>query len=257
MDAGEKTNVAVAECDRRTAGIVAEGARWGGAGWGGAGAFRGARSLPVALGIGANTAIFQLIDAVRLRTLPVKNPQEIARVAIDHRNGASGNFSTRYPDLTYAIWEQIRAQQQGFSGIFAWGANLFNVAPGGEVHNVQGLWVSGEFFATLGVQPVLGRLFTTEDDQPGCGSPGATISYSFWQREYGGERSVLGRTLTVNRHPFSIIGVTPAAFFGVEVGRYFDVAVPLCAEPIINGEDSRVKNRSGWWLSVMGRLKPG
>src|ERR1700736_4021456 len=219
--------------------------------------FAAAAILSLALGIGANTAIFQLIDAVRLRTLPVKNAQEIARVAIDHRNGASGHFSTRYPDISYAMWEQIRAQQQGFSGIFAWGPNLFNVAPGGEVHNVQGLSVSGEFFTTLGVLPVLGRLFTTEDDQPGCGSPGATISYSFWQREYGGERSVLGQTLTVNRHPFTVVGVTPADFYGVEVGRYFDVAVPLCAEPIINGEDSQVKNRSGWWLSVMGRLKPG
>src|ERR1700682_5945434 len=219
--------------------------------------FAAAAILSLALGIGANTAIFQLIDAVRLRTLPVKNAQEVARVVIDHRNGASGNFSTRYPDLTYAMWEQIRAQQQGFSDVFAWGPNLFNIAPGGEVHTVQGLWVSGDFFQTLGVQPVLGRLFTAEDDQPGCGSPGATISYSFWRREYGGERSVLGQTLTVNRHPFPIIGVTPADFYGVEVGRYFDVAVPLCAEPIINGEDSRVKRRSGWWLSVMGRLKPG
>jgi len=219
--------------------------------------FAGAAILSLALGIGANTAIFQLIDAVRLRTLPVKNAQEIARVAIDHRNGASGNFSTRYPDLTYAMWEQIRGQQQGFSDVFAWGPSLFNIAPGGEVHNVQGLWVSGDFFQTLGVQPALGRLFTAEDDQPGCGSPGAAISYSLWQREYGGERAVLGRTITVNRHPFLIIGVAPADFYGVEVGRYFDVAVPLCAEPIINGEDSQLKSRSGWWLSVMGRLKPG
>jgi len=219
--------------------------------------FAGAAILSLALGIGANTAIFQLIDAVRLRTLPVKNAQEIARVAIDQRNGASGNFSTRYPDLTYAMWEQIRAQQQGFSDVFAWGPNLFNIAPGGEVHNVQGLWVSGDFFQTLGVEPVLGRLFTAEDDQPRCASPGAAISYSLWQREYGGERAVLGRTITVNRHPFPIIGVAPADFYGVEVGRYFDVAVPLCAEPIINGEDSQLKSRSGWWLSVMGRLKTG
>jgi putative ABC transport system permease protein len=219
--------------------------------------FAAAAILSLALGIGANTAIFQLIDAVRLRTLPVKNAQEIARVAIDHRDGASGNFSTRYPDLTYAIWEQIRAQQQGFSGVFAWGPNLFNIAPGGDVHNVQGLWVSGEFFETLGVEPALGRLLSTEDDRAGCGSPGATISYSFWQREFGGERAILGRTIMVNRHPFSIIGVTPSDFYGVEVGRYFDVAVPLCAEPIINGEDSHLKSRTGWWLAVMGRLKPG
>jgi len=219
--------------------------------------FAGAAILSLALGIGANTAIFQLLDAVRLRTLPVKNAQEIARVAIDHRDGASGNFSTRYPDLTYAIWEQIRAQQQGFSGAFAWGPNQFNVAPGGEVHNVQGLWVSGEFFSTLGVEPVLGRLLSAGDDQPGCGASGVVISYSLWQREYGGERSVLGRTLTVNRHPFAIIGVAPADFYGVEVGRYFDVAVPICAEPMISGEYSQLKSRSGWWLSVMGRLKPG
>lgn len=219
--------------------------------------FTAAAILSLALGIGANTAIFQLIDAVRLRTLPVKDPQEIAKVAIDHRGGASGNFSTRYPDLTYAIWEQIRKQQQGFSEVFAWGPNVFNIAPGGEVHNVQGLWVSGEFFETLGVTPAIGRLLGTEDDQPGCGSPTVAISYSFWQREYGGERSVLERTLLINRQPFRIIGVTPPDFTGVEVGRYFDVAAPLCSEPLVNGEHSQWKSRSGWWLSVMGRLKPG
>jgi len=213
--------------------------------------------LSLALGIGANTAIFQLIDAVRMRTLPVQRPQEIARVAIDHRDGASGNFSTRYPDLTYAMWEQIRARQEGFSGMFAWGPNQFNISPGGEVHNVPGLWVSGEFFSTLGVEPALGRLLGPEDDRPGCGSAGAVISYSFWQRDYGGERSAIGRTLIVNRHPFPIIGVTPADFCGVEVGRYFDIALPLCAEPVVNGENSQLQSRAGWWLSVMGRLKPG
>lgn len=219
--------------------------------------FTAAALLSLALGIGANTAIFQLIDAVRLRTLPVKNPQEIARVAIDHRGGGSGSFSSRYPDLTFAMWEQIRKQQQGFSEVFAWGPNVFNIAPGAEVHNVQGLWVSGEFFETLGVQPALGRLLSPLDDQPGCGSPDVTISYSFWQREFGGERSVLDRTLTINRQPFRITGVAPPDFTGVEVGRYFDLAAPLCSEPLVNGEYSQLKKRSDWWLSVMGRLKSG
>jgi putative ABC transport system permease protein len=208
--------------------------------------FAGAAILSLALGIGANTAIFQLIDAVRLRTLPVKNPQEIARVSIDHRNGASGNFTTRYSDLTYAMWEQIHAQQEGFSGVFAWAPTTFNTSPGGEVHNVQGLWVSGKFFGTLGVEPAVGRLLAPEDDRPGCSSAGAVISYAFWQREYGGERRVIGRKLTVNRVPFPIIGVTPADFYGVEVGRYFAVALPLCAEPLIAAEDSQLKSRSGW-----------
>ena len=134
--------------------------------------------LTLALGIGANTAIFQLLDAVRLRTLPVKNPEQIAKINIDHRNGASGSFTSRYADLTYAQWEQIRERQQAFSSVFSWGPNLFNISPSGEVHNVQGLWVSGEFFQTLGVEPVLGRVLTTADDGPNCASPGAVISYS-------------------------------------------------------------------------------
>jgi predicted permease len=213
--------------------------------------------LTLALGIGANTAIFQLLDAVRLRTLPVKNPEQIAKINIDHRNGASGSFTSRYADLTYAQWEQIRERQQAFSRVFAWGPNLFNISPSGEVHNVQGLWVSGEFFQTLGVEPVLGRVLTSADEGPNCASAGAVISYSFWKHTFAGENSVIGKTLLINRHPFAIVGVTPADFYGVEVGRYFDVAVPLCAEPIIDGEDSQLHRADGWWLSVMGRLKPG
>ncbi len=108
--------------------------------------------FPWPLAIGANTAIFQLLDAVRLRTLPVKNPQEIARVVFDRRGSRSGNFNTRYPDFTYAIWEQIRENQEGFSRIYAWAPMQFNISPAGEVHNVQGLFVSGEFFETLGVE---------------------------------------------------------------------------------------------------------
>ena len=213
--------------------------------------------LSLALGIGANTAIFQLLNAIRLRTIPVKNPQEIARVAIDHRTDASGSFSTRYPDLTYAMWEQIRVQQQGFSSVFAWAPTQFNISPGGEAHNVQGLWVSGEFFDTLGVDPVVGRLLNPADDRLDCASSGAVISYSFWQREYARDPSAVGRTLSINRHPFPIIGVTPANFYGVEVGRNFDVAVPLCTEPMVNTEYTQLKSGTGWWLSVMGRLRPG
>src|SRR6266403_497633 len=103
--------------------------------------FAAAAILSLALGIGANTAIFQLLDAIRLRTLPVKNPQELAAIRIAQRDGATGSFMTRYPELTNHVWERIRAQQQGFSGTFAWGPAGFNISPGGEVHSVQGLWV--------------------------------------------------------------------------------------------------------------------
>src|SRR5208282_2617440 len=219
--------------------------------------FAAAAILSLALGIGANTALFQLLNAVRLRTLPVKNPQELVRVNIDHRNGATGSFMSRYPDLTFPMWEQIRDHQQAFSGIFAWGPVRLNLARGGEVRNAEGLWVNGEFFNVLGVEPLMGRLFTSADDQRGCGtSSGAVISYSFWQREFGGEAGVLGRTVSLEGQPFSVIGVTPAAFFGVEVGHNYDVAVPLCTEPILRGEDSILDRRDGWWLTLGGRLKP-
>lgn len=220
--------------------------------------FAGAAILSLALGIGANTAIFQLLDAVRMRALPVKNPQELARVAIDKRTSGSGSFNGRYPDLTNALWEQIRTQQQGFSSIAAWGTADFNVSPSGEIHIAQGLWVSGEFFETIGAEAALGRLLTLVDDKPGCGSVGAVISYSFWQREYGGDRTVVGRAISINRHSFQIVGVTSVGFYGVEVGRYYDVALPLCAEPIVDGaEYAMLPKRDNWWIGAMGRLKPG
>ncbi|MGH9744122.1 MAG: ADOP family duplicated permease [Candidatus Acidiferrum sp.] len=219
--------------------------------------FAGAAILSLALGIGANTALFQLLDAVRMRTLPVSHPQELARVSIVNRDRASGSFQGRYSDLTYTMWEQIRTQQQGFSSLFAWSPTQLNLSPSGEVHNVEGLWVSGEFFETLGVEPAIGRLLTPADDRPGCPSPGVVLSNAYWQREYGGDRAIVGRIVTINRHPFPIIGVTPPSFYGVEVGRYFDIAVPLCSEPIIDGkEDAMLPSPDMWWLSAMGRLKP-
>jgi putative ABC transport system permease protein len=212
--------------------------------------------LSLALGIGANTAIFHLLDAVRLRALPVANPQELVEVEMnsDHR---SGNFSSRRADFTYALWDQLRTHQQAFSGLFAWSAHWFNIAPGGEVHLIQGLYASGDFFRTLGVVPALGRVFSIGDDRPGCGSPAAVLSYSFWQREYGGHASAIGRKILLDRKPFEIVGVAQAGFFGVEVGRTFDVAVPVCAEPLINGENAHTPKRHHWWLAVTGRLKPG
>ncbi len=214
--------------------------------------------LSLALGIGANAAIFQLLNAVRLRTLPVSNPQELVEVRIAAPRGRSGNFNGRRPELTYPLWEQVRDRQEAFSGIFAWGSATFDLARSGEQRFTEnGLWVSGDFFSVLGVRPILGRAITREDDQRGCASPVAVISHAFWQREFGGEASVVGRKITLDRHSVEIIGVTPANFFGVEVGRRFDVAVPLCAEAIINREDNRLDNRRAWWLAAMGRLKSG
>jgi predicted permease len=209
------------------------------------------------IGIGANTTIFQLLDAVRLRSLPVNNPQQLAMVHIANRDWGAGSFSGSYPQLTNPLWEQLRDHQQAFAGMAAWSDLELNIARGGEARFAQGILVSGDFFNVLGVAPMLGRVFTSADDQRGCAAPGAVISYAFWQREFGGDRSVVGRSLTLEGHSFGVIGVTPASFFGIEVGSHFDVAIPICAEPMVRGGPSFLDQRHDWWLAAIGRLKPG
>ncbi len=213
--------------------------------------------LTLALGIGANTAIFQLLDAVQLRALPVERPHELAEVTMVERRPRQGSFNGR-AEFTNPLWEQIRDRQQAFSGIFAWGTATFNLTERGEDRFAEnGLLVSGDFFNVLGVRPILGRVFTPADDQRGCGAPGAVISYAFWQREFGGDLSVVGKKLSIDGHPFEVIGVTPASFFGVEVGRSYDLAIPICADAILNPEWNRLDVRNAWWLAIIGRLKPG
>lgn len=209
----------------------------------------------LALGIGANTAIFQLIDAVLLQSLPVKNPQELVQVRVADLGKARGNVSSGYPVVTNPIWEKLREDHQGLSGIAAWRDTGFSRDSGGDAHFVSGLYVSGEFFNVLGVRPVVGRVFTAADDQPGCGLPGVVISYSFWQREFGG-RTALGEKLRLNDKSVEVIGVTPANFFGVAVGNNFDVAVPICAQPYLEVRN-RLNSSTQWWLSIIGRFDPG
>jgi putative ABC transport system permease protein len=215
--------------------------------------------LTLALGIGANAAIFQLIDAVRLRTLPVKDPQTLAIVHLDRKHWGSGNFSGPYSEFTFPLWQQVKQRQEAFSSIAAWGAQQHNLATGGEVDNARVLFASGDFFRALGVSPFLGRLISAADDQTGCAG-GVDLSYAFWQRRYGGAASAIGKTLTLDGHPFPILGVTPPSFYGVSVGDRFDIAIPICAEPIIDGKFSYItgdRPRESWWLAVFGRLKPG
>ena len=214
--------------------------------------------LSLALGTGANIAIFQLIDSLRLRTLPVAHPEQLANVRILDRSWSSGRVHGRYADITNAQWEQIRDHQRVFSGMFAWATEGgFNLARGGEARYASGIWVSGDFFKTLEVPALRGRTLTVDDDRRGCGSPPAVISYAFWQREYAGGPDILGRMISLEGHPFEIVGITPPSFTGIDVGRQFDVAVPLCSEALIHGELSLIDLRNGYWLAAVGRLKPG
>jgi predicted permease len=213
--------------------------------------------LSLALGIGANTAIFQLVDAIRLKTLPVVEPQELAYIDFQQGSMRSGWSSTRSAHFTYALWDRIRAQQQAFSGLAAWSATRFNLAGGGEVRYAAGLYVSGDFFRTLGVSPLIGRTFTPQDDGASCAAA-VVVSHAFWQREFGQDADVLSRTVSLDGHTFSVIGVTPASFFGVEVGNRYDVAVPLCADTLLaEDQRTRITMPTAWWLSMLGRLHSG
>ena len=170
-------------------------------------------TISLALGVGANTAIFQLLDAVRLRILPVPNAQQLVEVKVaENRHCCNGNFSDRRPNLTFAQWEEIRTHQQAFSGIFAWANTEFNLTQRGEVNLAEGLWVSGDFFKTLGVNPVTGRLLEASDNTKSCTAAGAVISFPFWQRHFGGDPAAIGKTLLLNGHPVSVMGVTPVEF---------------------------------------------
>lgn len=214
--------------------------------------------LSLALGIGANTAIFQLLNAVRLRTLPVPNPDQLASVAIvDSPHCCTGNHYTDHADLTGGIWKLLRQQQKGFSDIAAWYPVRQNLGQGGEAHPVDTLMVSGNFFGVIGVQPSLGRLISQQDDYTGCGAQNAVVSYAFWQRQFAGKREALERKVMLNGHPFGIMGVTPPTFNGIEVGRNFDVAIPLCAEPVFSTKSALMDSPVSWWLITIGRLKPG
>jgi putative ABC transport system permease protein len=212
--------------------------------------------LILALGIGANTAIFQMLDAVTMRSLPVNNPGEIAEIDLASMEGTRGNRQSWHPVVTNPVWEEIRRRQSSFSSVFAWSPGMFNLSANGEARWASGLEVSGGFFHGLGIRPVLGRVFTDADDQRGC-SPGVVLSYAFWQSEYGGDPLAIGKLITLEHQRYEILGVTPANFTGLEVGKRFDVAVPLCAEDPLNGEDTRLNSGVDWWLIVMGRLKPG
>ena len=207
--------------------------------------------LSLALGIGANTAIFQLLDAVRLRALPVQKPQELAEVRIVGGNQGMGINTGRYVTVTQPIWRELKSHQQAFSGVFAWAQAGVRVGQGESKTSVSALLVSGDFFPVLGVQPWRGRLLTPEDDGP-CPASKAVVSYSYWQNALGG-RDLAGARLYVTdngrEEPKEIVGVTPPGFFGIAVGERFDVALAMC-EP-------REPRRDVFNLAVMGRLRPG
>ncbi len=210
------------------------------------------------LGIGANTTIFTLLDAVLLRRLDVSRPEQLAYVSQSvtrkDRNGrvqAPGSSAGDY--FTNPLWEQIRDRQNAFGSITAFGETDFNLNDGGEARRVAGTYVSGDYFNTFSVIPSAGRLFTRADDTRGCAGI-AVLSYRFWQREYSSRPDAVGSSIRLSGHPFEIAGIAQESFRGPDVGREADVYVPICSQAIIRGSQSGLDNRTSWWLRVIGRL---
>jgi len=156
--------------------------------------------------------------------------------------------------------EQIREHQQAFASLFAWNSGYTDarIGQGAQARRATVLGVTGEFFSTLGISPAAGRLFRPEDDVRGCSAPAVVLSYAFWRSEFGGEYSAIGSRMMVMDHSLEIIGVTPAGFAGPEVGRHFDLSLPLCSITLLHhGDTAPFERRDYSWLNVMGRLKPG
>jgi putative ABC transport system permease protein len=204
--------------------------------------------LSLGLGIGANTAIFSVLDGLLLKSLPVVEPDRLILL---------GDASGQRRHWTSPIWREIDRRRELFDGAFAVSSTRFNLAVRGESEYVDGVWATGRMFEVLGVRARLGRTFTERDDQPGGGPDGAVavISDRFWQQRFGRSPDVIGRHLTVDRVPFTIVGVTPPEFFGVEVGRTFDVAIPVGTVTLMRGANA-LERRSSWWLRIMMRLQP-
>jgi len=228
--------------------------------------------LTLALGIGANTAIFSVLDSVLLRSLPVEHPEQLVLLTDPDAHGSSfGSETGDRTILAYSEFEYLRDHNQVFSGIFAADSSLpqvqatfGNSSAGGmdEEESIRVRLVSGDFFSTLGARPAAGRMFTSEVDRVQYGSPLAVISYSFWKQRFGLDPSVLGKTIQIHNTSFEIIGVAPPGFFGETVGDAPDAWVPtMMQDAIYPGHDlltaSQDLTNIHTWLQVMARPKPG
>lgn len=207
------------------------------------------------LTIGANTAVFSILNSLLVRQLPVQAPERLVHLtdSVPREDG-----STRVRAWSYPVWEAIRNAEL-FEAATAWSFTRFDLAQGGESRFVNGIWADGGFFATLGVPAIAGRTFTRADDQRGGGPDGpvAVLGYHYWQRAYGGSTTAIGQSVRLNGVPFTIVGVTPPRFFGLEVGRTFDVIVPVQTEALQRGDASVLRSSANNFLSLVARLAPG
>jgi putative ABC transport system permease protein len=198
--------------------------------------------ITLALGIGANTTIFSLIDALLLRWLPVRDAHQIVQI------GTS--------TLPYPVVDPLANQRDIFAGAFGYGATSLNVGPHGAVERTPGAWVSGSYYDTLGLQAIAGRLLTPADDRSDAPAA-AVITDAYWQRAFGRRSDVVGRTLPVEGMPVTIVGVSPPGFSGMSVGQVADITLPVAILPRVLPEQASLLGIGNWWLRVFARPNPG
>jgi len=236
-------------------GRILSDARYALRAWGRAPTFTLIAIASIGLGIGANSAIFTLVDQVILRVLPVPDPHELVQVTYDGpRPGSNWGDDT---ELSHPMYAELRDSNQVFSGMFCRFGTNFQIAHDGRTEQVAGELVSGTYFPVLGVGAARGRTLTAEDDRLPGGHPVAVLSHGFWTSRFGSDPAVIGRSMVINGHPYTIVGVARAGFEGMELGRPTQVFVPVMMKAQVTPGWNALDERLTRWVVVFGRLRDG
>jgi len=221
-------------------------------------AFTTVALVTLALGIGANTTIFSLTNQVLLSNLPVDRPEQL--VILRSPGDKSGRVSSDgdgAASFSYPVYKDLRDHTDVLAGLLARYSVSLSVAGQGQTERASGELVSGNYFQVLGVQPAYGRAITSEDESAPGANPVAVLSYGFWKRRFGGDTSILNKTLEINGTSLTVVGVTPPNFIGVQIGRTPDVFVPITMKLQMTPNWDGLNDPSDYWLAIIGRLKPG
>jgi predicted permease len=212
-------------------------------------AFSAAAILSLALGIGANTAIFSLMDALLMRFLPVHNPGELAQLMLVERGRPGDSFG--YPSIG-----ALASRSDIFAGVCGFSGYSFNITSRSATERVPGAWVTGAFYRTLELEPFAGRLLTPDDDRPGAPAV-AVLSYGYWKTRFGGDFGVIGRSIEIENQQVAIVGISPSGFDGANVGSAANLTLALGTLPRLFPERDRMLDSSAQWLRVLARPQPG
>lgn len=204
----------------------------------------------LALGIGANTALFSVVNEALLKGLPAAAPDQLVVVGSRSEDGFNASFS-------YPMFRDLRDRNEVLAGLTGWANVRLHLAGSGEPRRINGALVSGGFFGLLGLQPAAGRFFTPEDDRDPGAHPVAVISHSLWQSQFGGDPAIPGRKIILNGQPITILGVAPAGFYGLEQSREPALYMPMMMTATFLEPATRLQNRRQQWLTILGRLRPG